>query len=505
MKTRAIPEVIQTSSMDCGPAALASLLNGFGMSVSYPRLRELCQTDVDGTSIDTLEVLAARFGLDAEQVMLPNDFLFRRSNRNLPAIVVVTLPNGLTHFVVAWRERFGYVQIMDPARGRSWMRKDRLLRSLYQHRISVEAEDWNEYARTEEFTATLAEALQLLGVPASYAQELLTNARADASWQSLARLDAAVRMCRSLRDAGEKIRSGNVLALLEVLLDEQDVIPDNYYQVRPDPADADELILTGAVVLSIRANAQTDAKPDPLLAATRDAAQPSVSQRLLGLLAEIGMSRITTALVGVSVLIGFITFIEALVFRYLIGAQPPTDLLLLALIAVVVIAPLAAAVTLEAGGIRMSQAIGRQLDTRLRTLLLRKLPRIADGYFSSRLISDLAERGHAVTQVREFPDLLRRTVIAATRIGLLLAGLTWLLPQEIGLILVATLTALIAPFTIYPALAERDMRARTHVGALSRFYLDSLRGTEAIWAHGAARSMQDEHESLLTKWAQAVK
>ena len=49
------PEVIQTSALDCGPAALKCLLEGFGVSVSYGRLREACQTSVDGTSIDALE------------------------------------------------------------------------------------------------------------------------------------------------------------------------------------------------------------------------------------------------------------------------------------------------------------------------------------------------------------------------------------------------------------------------------------------------------------------
>ena len=61
------PEVVQTSAMDCGPASLKTLLEGFGISVSYGRLREACQTDVDGTSIDTLEETAVRLGLDAEQ------------------------------------------------------------------------------------------------------------------------------------------------------------------------------------------------------------------------------------------------------------------------------------------------------------------------------------------------------------------------------------------------------------------------------------------------------
>ena len=68
-----IPEVVQTSAMDCGPASLKCLLEGFGISVSYGRLREACQTDVDGTSIDTMEEVAVQLGLDAEQVMIPTD------------------------------------------------------------------------------------------------------------------------------------------------------------------------------------------------------------------------------------------------------------------------------------------------------------------------------------------------------------------------------------------------------------------------------------------------
>ena len=51
-----VPEVVQTSAMDCGPASLKCLLEGFGISASYGRLREACQTDVDGTSIDTMEI-----------------------------------------------------------------------------------------------------------------------------------------------------------------------------------------------------------------------------------------------------------------------------------------------------------------------------------------------------------------------------------------------------------------------------------------------------------------
>ena len=57
--------------MDCGPAALKSLLEGFGIRAHYGRLREACHTTVDGSSIDTLEDLARKLGLDAAQMMLP--------------------------------------------------------------------------------------------------------------------------------------------------------------------------------------------------------------------------------------------------------------------------------------------------------------------------------------------------------------------------------------------------------------------------------------------------
>ncbi|MEZ4556997.1 MAG: cysteine peptidase family C39 domain-containing protein [Caldilineaceae bacterium] len=78
---------MQTSAMDCGPAALTCLLEGFGIPSSYARLREACQTDVDGTSINTLEDVAQQLGLQAEQMMAPADHLLL-PRPLLPALVV---------------------------------------------------------------------------------------------------------------------------------------------------------------------------------------------------------------------------------------------------------------------------------------------------------------------------------------------------------------------------------------------------------------------------------
>jgi ABC-type bacteriocin/lantibiotic exporter with double-glycine peptidase domain len=147
-----VPEVVQTSNMDCGPAALKSLLEGFGIPVNYGRLREACQTGVDGTSIDTLEEVANQLGLQAEQIMLPSDHVLMDEARALPAIAVVVLPNGVTHFVIVWR-RFGrFVELMDPAVGRRWVGATRFLRDLYLHQQPVSAEDWREYAGSEVFS-----------------------------------------------------------------------------------------------------------------------------------------------------------------------------------------------------------------------------------------------------------------------------------------------------------------------------------------------------------------
>jgi ATP-binding cassette subfamily B protein len=141
--------------MDCGPASLKCLLEGFGISASYGRLREACQTDVDGTSIDTMEEVAVQLGLDAEQIMVPVDHLLLPEARVLPAIVVVRLPSGITHFVVAWRRHGHFVQVMDPATGRRWPTCRRFLGEIYVHTTPVPAPAWREWAGSGEFLSTL--------------------------------------------------------------------------------------------------------------------------------------------------------------------------------------------------------------------------------------------------------------------------------------------------------------------------------------------------------------
>jgi len=42
MRRRLVPETVQKSAMDCGPACLKSLLEGYGIAARFDRLRDIC-------------------------------------------------------------------------------------------------------------------------------------------------------------------------------------------------------------------------------------------------------------------------------------------------------------------------------------------------------------------------------------------------------------------------------------------------------------------------------
>ncbi len=122
-----MPEVLQTSLMDCGPAALKAVLEGFGVAVSYDVLRERCQTDVDGTSIDALAALGRELGLESHELLVARDAFLLPEARCLPAIVVTRTGAGLLHFIVVWRVLGPFVQVMDPSSGRRWLHRSHFL------------------------------------------------------------------------------------------------------------------------------------------------------------------------------------------------------------------------------------------------------------------------------------------------------------------------------------------------------------------------------------------
>jgi ATP-binding cassette subfamily B protein len=147
--------------------------------------------------------------------------------------------------------------------------------------------------------------------------------------------------------------------------------------------------------------------------------------------------------------------------------------------------------------------LGRLLEVRLRTAFLSRLPRLNDRYFQSRPSSDMAERSHGLHDLRELPWLAGQLVRTVATLVLTVAAITWLDPASAPLAVAAGLAAVALPFAFRPQLLERDLRVRTHTGALTRFYLDALLGLVPVRAHAAERAVRREHEGLLVEWAHA--
>src|SRR5262249_37066286 len=97
--------------------------------------------------------------------------------------------------------------------------------------------------------------------------------------------------------------------------------------------------------------------------------------------------------------------------------------------------------------------------------------------------------------------------VRALRVGLELmvtmAALVWLNPPIAAVAVLAGVAAAVIPFLGQPVVAERDLRVRTHVGALSRFHLHAMLGRTAIDAHGTATVIERQHDHLLADWASA--
>ncbi len=524
MKARAparrllVREVVQTSMMDCGPASLKGLLEGFGVSVSYGRLREACQTDVDGTSIDTMEDLACRLGLDAEQIVIPREHVLLEAGEALPAIAVTRLPNGMVHFVVLWGQVGGRVQVMDPATGRRWPARARLLDELHEHEMPAPAAGFREWAESDDFLKPVGQRLARLGAPDG-GQAQLAAALAAPGWRMLAALDAGVRLVESMVRSGGVARGAEAIGLLDSLLDrtrhasgdDLGPIPPRCWTARPGPPDADgeeRVLLRGAVLVRVRGlraapagGDEPGAAPSPGLAAALAEPARSAWGTLAAMLRQEGRLA-PAALAGGVALAAFGAAAEALLFRGLlhVGRELPLPELRLGAAAVLV-AFLALLLALEVPLARLVLRLGRHLETRLRVAFLAKIPRLNDRYFTSRPMSDMADRGHSGHLLRESAALFAHFVRAACGVAVTAAAIVWADPGgALPALLLAALSTLL-PFALNPALVERDLRVRTHLGGLGRFYLDALLGLAPIRAHAAERSVRREHEALLGEWS----
>lgn len=109
----------QYNSMDCGPTCLKMIIKFYGKEISLQTLRELCNLDREGVSINAIINASEKIGLNA----IGLKSIINKSNDidNIPLLEELSLPLiafwNNNHFVVIYKIKKGKVYIADPATG----------------------------------------------------------------------------------------------------------------------------------------------------------------------------------------------------------------------------------------------------------------------------------------------------------------------------------------------------------------------------------------------------
>jgi ABC-type bacteriocin/lantibiotic exporter with double-glycine peptidase domain len=537
-------QVVQSSRMDCGPAALKCFLAGFGVRTSYDRLREACQTTLDGTSIDTLEEVANALGIPAAQYLVPKDALPDLSAKGAPALVVVSLPGGANHFVVLWGRAAGMLQVMDPAVGRRWLKPAAFANDVYTHELTLVADDWLAFCIEGPFGEWLLGRLGRLATPAR-ARELFDRAVKEEGWRGFVALDAAARLVDRARAAGlarapDALERCFAIALGDIGREGPDALPAELYAARPAPSNEEGeecVVASGAVMLAVYGaqapSRTTPPAPSPLappgegapgpgaapraavdegapvvsaaLRAAVDEAPPRPVRELLSFFGRDG--RAAAYALGFGLLLSASGAVaEAVLFRasFVLLSQLgvlPQRLGFVALLVAFLASLLALELLLQLLALR----VGLLVDVRLRVATLLKVPRLVDTYLRSRLVSDMAQRVQNLHFVRELPSSALQFGRAAVDLAVTLGAIALVDPGSGPIALAGAIASVALPIAGNRLLVERDMREQTHSGALSAAYFDALQGLVPIRTHGAQRAVRVEQEALLVGWLHAAR
>lgn len=136
---RAITHVQQIDEADCGAASLAMVCRYHGKAVSLTRVRELCATATDGTSLHGMCHAATELGLAARALKV--------SRRNLPVMPLPAIVHWEgNHWVVLFEVTKKHVRVDDPGLG-----KRRMTREEFE-------KGWSGYAAIFDYTTAFEKA-----------------------------------------------------------------------------------------------------------------------------------------------------------------------------------------------------------------------------------------------------------------------------------------------------------------------------------------------------------
>ena len=138
-RIRKIDHITQIDEMDCGAASLGMICRHFGRKVSLARIRQLCHTATDGTSLKAITRAATELGLAARALKVS---LRNLSMMPLPAIVHW---EG-NHWIVLYNVDEQFVRVADPALG---------LRKISRREFEAK---WTGYAALFDYTIAFEQA-----------------------------------------------------------------------------------------------------------------------------------------------------------------------------------------------------------------------------------------------------------------------------------------------------------------------------------------------------------
>ena len=134
-----IDHILQIDEMDCGAACLGMICRHFGRKVSLARIRQLCHTAIDGTSLKAISRASAELGLASRALKI--------SLRNLPLMPLPAIVHWEdNHWIVLYDVNEQFVRVADPARG---------LRKLPRREFETK---WTGYAALFDYTPAFEEA-----------------------------------------------------------------------------------------------------------------------------------------------------------------------------------------------------------------------------------------------------------------------------------------------------------------------------------------------------------
>jgi ATP-binding cassette subfamily B protein len=138
-RIRKIEHITQIDEMDCGAASLGMICRHYGKKVSLARIRQLCHTATDGTSLKALCRAASELGLAARALKV--------SLRNLPMMPLPSIVHWEgNHWIVLYDVDQESVRVADPALG---------LRKVPRREFEAK---WTGYAALFDYTTAFEQA-----------------------------------------------------------------------------------------------------------------------------------------------------------------------------------------------------------------------------------------------------------------------------------------------------------------------------------------------------------